>query len=42
MKLEFPHQIFEKSSNIEFYENPSLVGAELHGEGKTNRHDEIN
>ena len=40
MKLEFPRQILDKSSNIEFSENPSIVGAELHGDGRTNRLDE--
>jgi hypothetical protein len=29
IKLEFSRQIFEKSSNIKFHENPSSVGGEL-------------
>jgi hypothetical protein len=34
MKLEFYGQIFEKYSNIKFYENPSVEAELLHAEGR--------
>jgi len=37
MKLEFSRQIFEKSSNIKFHENPSS-GSQIVSCGRTNRH----
>jgi len=38
MKLEFSRQIFEKSSNIKFHDNPSS-GSRLIPCGRTGRHD---
>jgi hypothetical protein len=40
MKLEFSGQIFEKSSNIEFHENPSS-GSRVIPYGRTYRHDGV-
>jgi hypothetical protein len=37
MKFEFCRHIFEKSSNIKFHENPSMVT-----DGRTDRRDEAN
>jgi len=43
IKLEFSRQkdIFEKYSNIKFYENPSS-GSRVVSCGRTDRHDETN
>jgi hypothetical protein len=41
MKLEFSRQIFEQTSNIKFYENPS-IGSRVVPCGQTDRHDEAN
>ena len=41
MTLEFSQQIFEKSSNIKFYENPPN-GSRVVPCGRTDRHDEAN
>jgi hypothetical protein len=41
MKLEFSRQIFEKYSNIKFYENPSS-GSRAVPCAQTDRHDEAN
>ena len=41
MKLEFYRQIFEKSSNIKFHENPSS-GRRVVPYGQTDRRDEAN
>jgi len=41
MKLEFSQQIFGKSSNIKFHENPSS-GIRLVPFGRTDRRDEAN
>jgi hypothetical protein len=46
MNLDFFRQMFEKYSNIKFYENPQL-GAELfhadgRADGQTNRHNTAN
>jgi hypothetical protein len=42
VKREFSRQIFEKYSNTEFYENPSLGAQLLRADGQTDRHDEAN
>jgi hypothetical protein len=39
MELEFSHQIFAKSSNIEFHQNPSS-GSTAVLSGRTDGHDE--
>jgi hypothetical protein len=41
MKREFSRQIFEKSSNIKFHENPSS-GSRVVPCGRTDRYDEAN
>jgi hypothetical protein len=41
MKLEFSRQIFEKSTNIKFHENPSC-GSRVVACGRTDGHDEAN
>jgi len=41
MKLQIPRQIFEKSPNIKFHENPSS-GSRVVPCGRTDRHDEAN
>jgi hypothetical protein len=41
MKLEFSRQIFEKSSNIKFHEDPSSGSRDVPC-GQTDRHDEAN
>jgi hypothetical protein len=41
MKLEFSRQILEKSSNMNFHENPSGGNPVVH-DGRTDRHDEAN
>jgi len=35
MKLEFSRQIFEKSSNIKFHENPSKPSCSSRRDGRT-------
>jgi hypothetical protein len=42
MDLEFFLQIFEKSSNIKFHENPSSGSRVVYVDGQTDRHDEAN
>jgi hypothetical protein len=39
IKFEYPRQIFEKSSNIKFHENPSS-GSRVVACGRKDRHDE--
>jgi len=41
MMLEFSRQIFEKYSDIKFYENPSIV-SQVVPCGQIDRHDEAN
>jgi hypothetical protein len=41
MKLEFPQQILEKSSNIKFHKNPNSGSQLLHTEGQMNAHTDI-
>jgi len=41
MKLEFPRQIFDKYSNIQFHENPSS-GSRVAPCERMDRHDEVN
>ena len=41
MELRFSRQIFEKSSNIKFHQNPSR-GSQVVPCGRTDRHDEGN
>jgi hypothetical protein len=43
MKVEISRQIFEKYSNVEFYENPSSGSRVFfQSDGQTHRHDEAN
>ena len=44
IKLEFSRQIFEKSSNIKFHENPYRweSSCSMRTDGRTDRHDETN
>jgi len=41
MKVDISRQIFEKSSNIKFHENPSS-GSRVVPCGRKDRHDEVN
>jgi hypothetical protein len=42
MKLEFPWQIFEKSSNIKFHENASVEAEIFHADRQMDEHDKAN
>jgi hypothetical protein len=40
LKLKFFGQIFEKYSNINFHENPTVGTEFFHADGQTDKHDE--